>query len=87
LDSQYRYFNERKKNNPIVSKSEETMESFIKDSLIMKKGVSLLNISESIQKLQKMITIKSNKLFIDKYIKILISLLKYKKLIKKKMQK
>jgi hypothetical protein len=31
---------ERKKENPIISKSEEVIESFIKESLIIKKEVN-----------------------------------------------
>jgi hypothetical protein len=59
------------------------MELFIKDSLITKKEVSLLNIFETIQKLQKMTIIKTNKLFMDK----LMSLSRYKRLIREEMQK
>jgi hypothetical protein len=44
---------ERKNINSIISSSEETMESFIKDSIILNKEVNLLNIFKSIQELQK----------------------------------
>jgi hypothetical protein len=67
---------ERKNINSIISKSEETMELFIKDSLIMKKEVNLLNIFESIPELQKMTIIKTNKLFIYKDTGELMSLSK-----------
>jgi superfamily II RNA helicase len=88
LDTQYSSINKkRKKINPIISNSEETMESFFKESLIMKKVVNLLNIFESIQELQNMINTKSNKLFIDRDTEVLMSLSKYKKLIREEMQK
>jgi hypothetical protein len=51
----------------------------------MNKEVNLLNIFESIQKLQKMITTTTNKLFIDIDTGRLMSLSKYKT-IKKEMQ-
>jgi hypothetical protein len=70
-----------------LSKSEEVMESFIKNNLIMKKEVNLLNIFESIQKLQKMTIIKTNKLLTVKNAGELMSLSKYKKLIREEMQK
>jgi hypothetical protein len=84
LDSQYGDINERKKkDNPIrISNG-----IIIKDSLTMKKEVNLLNIFEPIQDLQKMIDVKTNKLFTDKDTKKLMSLLKYKRLIKKEVQK
>jgi hypothetical protein len=77
---------ERKKVNPIINK-EETMESFIKDSIIMNKEVNLLNIFESIHELQRMILIKTNKLFVNKETGILMSLSKYKRVIREEMQK
>jgi hypothetical protein len=43
-----------------------------------RKEVNLLNIFESILDLQRMIPIKTNKLFIDKETGILMSLSKYK---------
>jgi hypothetical protein len=70
---------EGKKISTIINSSEETMESFIKDNLIMNKEINLLNIFDSIQELQKMIPIKTNKLVIDKDTGILMSLSKYKK--------
>jgi hypothetical protein len=44
---------ERKKVNPIIIGSKKTMESFIKNNIIMDKEVNLLNIFEYIQELQK----------------------------------
>jgi hypothetical protein len=78
---------ERKKIDPEISKSEETMELFIKDTIIRNKEFNSLNIFESIQELQKMIPYGCDKLFIEINTRKLMSLSKYKKLIGEEMQK
>jgi hypothetical protein len=78
---------ERKKLDIEISESEEIMESFIKDNIIMNKEFNSLNIFESIQELLKMLPHKYNKLFIEIDTKKLMSLSKYKRLIREEMQK
>jgi hypothetical protein len=63
------------------------MESFIKESLIMKKEINSLNVFEAIQELKRMLIYKTNELFTSKDTGSLMSLSKYKRLIKEEMQK
>jgi hypothetical protein len=72
--------------NPIISNSEETIESFIKNSIIMNNNINLLNIFESIQELQRIMSVKSNKLFINIDTGRPMSLSKHITMIRKEMQ-
>jgi hypothetical protein len=74
---------EKKKLDIEISESEEIMESFIK----MNREFTSMNIFESIQELQKMLPHECNKLFIELDTKKLMSLSRFKKLIKDEMQK